>query len=150
MILDRLENAGQYRALGQGLAKGLAFLAETDFCGREDGRLGIEGSDLYAILMSYKTRPPEEAVWEAHRKYMDIQCVLAGAERIGWANLGELEPDGEYDPDKDAIYLRGVGSLFAAKAGTFAVFGPQDAHMPGIALGPPGLVRKVVVKVRVG
>ena len=150
MILDRLENAGQYRALGPGLAKGLAFLAETGFCGREDGRIAIEGDDLYAILMSYKTRPSEEGRWEAHRKYLDIQCVLAGAERIGWANLGELEPDGEYDPDKDALFLHGVGSFFAAKAGTFAVFGPQDAHMPGLALGPPALVRKVVVKVKVG
>lgn len=149
MILDRLSNVDYYKGLGRKLDRGFAFLTETDFCGLEDGRIEIDGDNVYAILSAGKTKPAADGVWEAHRKYMDIQYVIAGAERMGWAPTEELDPKGEYDPDKDALFLEGVGSFFLVKEGSFAVFGPHDAHMPGLAVAQPALVRKAVVKVKV-
>ena len=150
MIIDRLSNGEYYKGLGKKLDQGFAFLAETDFCGLEDGRIDIDGDALYAILSAGATKPAGDGVWEAHRKYIDIQYVIAGAERMGWAPVEELEPKGEYDPEKDALFLEGVGSFFLVKEGCFAVFGPHDAHMPGLSVGAqPALARKAVVKVKV-
>ena len=50
---------------------------------------------------------------------------------------------------EDFRLLAGEGDRVTAAAGTFVVFFPHDAHMPGLALGEPAPVRKVVVKVAV-
>jgi YhcH/YjgK/YiaL family protein len=39
--------------------------------------------------------------------------------------------------------------MVACTAGTFAIFTPEDAHMPCIAVNAPKPVKKVVVKVKV-
>ena len=38
----------------------------------------LRGDDVYAMVTSYHTKAPEEAAFEAHRKYIDIQAVVAG------------------------------------------------------------------------
>ena len=149
MIIDRLENAAIYASLCERMAKGLEYLRNTDFRGLEDGRHEIEGDEIYAMVMGYKTEPAGEGVWEAHRRYTDIQYMVSGAERMGYANLSDLSVKDAYDENKDALFLEGVGSFFVVREGAFAVFGPEDAHMPGMALAQPESVRKVVVKVRV-
>ena len=47
------------------------------------------------------------------------------------------------------LLLEGEGDFLAMVPGTFIILGPQDAHMPQIAAGAPGEVRKVVIKVAV-
>jgi YhcH/YjgK/YiaL family protein len=54
----------------------------------------------------------------------------------------------EYDADKDVMFLEGEGVLVPVLPGRFVVLMPQDAHMPGIARGAAGRVKKLVIKVR--
>jgi len=44
-------------------------------------------------------------------------------------------------------WLDGAGDYLTVGAGQFVILWPGDAHMPGIAAGVPGPVRKVVVKI---
>ena len=57
-------------------------------------------------------------------------------------------PDGSHVDQVFDPVIR-IGDRVTATAGTFVVFYPHDAHMPGLALGKPSPVRKVVVKVAV-
>ena len=149
MILDMTGNASVYASMGERLGNGLGFLVDTDVASMADGMHQIEGEAAYAIITTYDTRPEEEGTWEAHRRYVDIQCVLSGRERLGYAPLGQMTAKGDYGEAKDVVFLDGDGSFFTMGPGMFAVFGPEDAHMPGVAVGEPEQVRKVVVKVRV-
>ena len=45
--------------------------------------------------------------------------------------------------------LQGEGSFVLMPAGMFVILGPQDAHMPQIAVSDPSPVVKVVCKVAV-
>ncbi len=56
----------------------------------------------------------------------------------------------EYNPEKDIEFLTGEGDYVTLNKGSYAIFFPQDAHMPKIAPEDvPGKVIKVVVKVKV-
>ena len=149
MIIDQLSNADQYHGLGERVAAGLRWLVEHAGAGLPDGRCEIDGEAMYALAITYEPRDAAGAEFEAHQRYLDIQYVVSGVERMGWADLGTLTPRGEYDADSDARMFSGEPSWVTAAAGTFIIFKPQDGHIPGVATEGSGQVRKLVVKVRV-
>lgn len=147
MIFDTLANAALYKSISPRLAKGLAFLQETDLEALEVGRIELDGSALYVLIQEYETRTPEKGKWEAHRRYIDIQYVISGEECIGYRPLEEMETV-EYNETKDQAVLRGEGAMVLAKAGSFGIYFPQDGHQPCMAVdGKPAKVKKAVVKV---
>lgn len=160
MIVDQLENVnsdfyaglltkhGGAFKLADRLALGLKFLQEGNVLSLEPSRIELDGDKVFAMIQHYDTKPKEQGVWEAHRKYIDIQYVAEGQELMGYANLGHLQA-GEYDAEKDFVLLQGEGSYVLMKPGTFVILGPQDAHIPQVAVDAPQPVKKVVVKVAV-
>lgn len=149
MILDRLTNAAHYRKLHPLFAQAFDALQAEDWTQRKDGRYELAGPRLYAMVQRYQSKPREQGKWEAHRRYIDIQYVAAGAEQLGWADRDSLRITDSYDEAKEAMFLAGDGSFVKVAAGSFVVFLPHDAHMPGIALAGPEPVTKVVLKVAV-
>ena len=150
MILDELRSAPLYRSISPRLALALDFLQKTDFAGLAPGRHPVDGDSVYALVLNLETKPKKLAFWEAHRRYIDVQYILEGAERMGRADLRALKPTAEYDVEKDLHKLKGKGDFFTVPAGTFAIFWPHDGHMPDVAIKEPKPVKKAVVKVLVG
>lgn len=149
MILDSLKNAEMYYAIGGKLEKGLKYLQETDLMALEPGRHEI-GDGCFGMVSAYETKPVEDGFWEAHRKYIDIQYVFCGAERMGYANIDSLKTSKPYVEADDLHCLEGEGDILTVHEGEFTVFAPQDAHMPGLLLDSPKDVRKIIVKVPCG
>lgn len=158
MILDRIDNATRYRAIGDRLALALAALAGGDLNGKPDGRYDLDGDDVFALVQRYQTKPHEQCVWEAHRRYVDVQFVSAGVEVMGWLPLADARERVAYDPAKDVAFFeppdRGgrtaPPTLAVVSAGLFAIFFPTDVHMPQAMHGSGAAdVGKVVVKVAV-
>jgi len=147
MITDDIRNAATYNGVGTGIRMALEYLAKTDFAGMAPGRYDIDGNNVYALVQQYETKPREKGVWEAHRRYIDVQFVAAGIETMGYAPLGGLTVTQPYSTDKDCVLLAGDGDFLTVRAGVFVIFFPQDAHMPCLACAAPAPVRKVVVKV---
>jgi len=147
VIVDKLSNARSYSALGGGIVAALDYLRKTDFSALAPGRYELDGDKLYALVQQYDSKPREQGRLEAHRRYIDVQYVAEGAERMGYGNVDDLKVVTEYDGTKDALFLQGESDFVVMHAGSFAVFWPQDAHMPGIALQAPQRVKKVVLKV---
>lgn len=146
MIIDGISNASLYYVLGSGIEAALRYLEVTDFSKIEPEKHDI-GGGCFAIVQDYQTAPREEKRWEAHRDYIDVQYVASGAELMGYAGIEALRVVEDYDDSKDATFLAGDGSFVTARAGTFVLLFPHDAHMPGIAIDGPKAVRKVVMKV---
>ncbi len=148
MIFDTLDNYVRYATLGENFPAGFKFLLENDLTALPLGRIDIDGANLFALVQEYTTRPVGQVVWEAHRNYIDIQYVVSGQERMGFANLGTMQL-GEYVPEKDFQPMTGSGNHVDAFAGSFAIFFPQDGHMPGLLINSPEAVRKVVLKLKI-
>jgi len=151
MIVDKLENWQSYHF---GAAWKLAFeFLMTLSSDSEEKKYNILGEDIFAMVMSYDTKSSEAAVLEAHRKYVDIQTVLAGGEGIEWFPRDGLVVETKHDEVKDVEFYKRTCSGAArvdVSPGTFVMLSPQDGHMPGLKIGAnPELVKKVVVKINV-
>lgn len=147
MIFDTLDRASQYAGLGERMDAAFEYLRTADLNALQTGRVDLN-DDLYVMVQRFTTRPPETGVWEAHRKYIDIHYIVSGKERIGFANLSYMK-DGKEDPEKDMYYPTGNGHDVVLYPGCFAVFYPEDAHAPGLAVDQPEPIYKVVMKVRI-
>ena len=147
MIIDVLENANLYREVNNKFNKAFNFLRNMDLLRLNPGKYEIEGTSIYAIVDNYFTRPKEEGLWEAHRRYIDIQFVVKNKEQMGYANLDQMQNCTEYDQEKDILFFKGTGSYFIIPPGTFVILTPQDVHMPGVAIEKLESVKKIVLKI---
>ncbi|MDR0730547.1 MAG: YhcH/YjgK/YiaL family protein [Treponema sp.] len=150
MILDRIENSKLYAGLGSDFKEAFEFIAASHFEKAAPGRYVLKG-DMYYTLQIYETRPEAEAFFEAHRAYIDLQYVVSGRERHDYANISALTIRDAYNAEKDLVVYDGKGCGFVVNQGFFAVYFPEDAHMPNLRIdGNPEKMVKVVVKIPVG
>lgn len=127
------------------------FLKSTDLKTAEAKRYDIDGNNLFATVSEYISKNEENAQFEAHRKYIDIQYVIRGKEIMNVAPLTTMkELVTPYDGAKDIEFLT-VDKVvnYSADPANFFIFFPSDAHRPGLKDGVNSPVRKVVIKLRV-
>ncbi len=151
MIFDTLDNADRYASLNSRFAKAFEYLRTVDGT-QELGRVDLDGDDCYAIVQAYETKPVEKALFEAHRKYIDVQFVHSGRETILWAPLAAMKEETmAFTEEKDAALWKLVPDVtpIHISDGQFAILYPEDAHAPCVEWDKPEQVFKVVVKVAV-
>jgi YhcH/YjgK/YiaL family protein len=148
MIIDSIKNHTLYH-YGELWAKAFDFLRtlESDI---EDGKNIIDVDNLFAGIDRYATKARTDAKLETHQRYIDIQVLLSGTECLEIFPKDELTVREPYDPDKDAEFYEVPDTApvrITLRPGQFAVFFPEDAHMPCLNAGDTsGPVTKVVIK----
>jgi YhcH/YjgK/YiaL family protein len=154
MILDVCENWADY-AYGKNevWAAAFEFMASVKpDC--KDGRYEIMGDEMFALVQSYDTRDIALGKIEAHRKFIDIQALLVGSERMFYGASGVLDCCDEYNPDNDAAFYKYDAEKtleYILTPGVFTVFFPEEGHMPGISLKSGSApIKKVVIKIAAG
>lgn len=150
MIFDHLTNLNIYKGLSNDIYVGLAYLQQV----KPDIELGVYQitSRVKAIVSEYETKVKNEVGFEAHRKNIDIQYLLKGEERIACMPIEKLTETEPYSEEKDAAFYAAEGVVAQTMTigdGYFAIFFPQDSHMPQLCVNEPEMVKKVVVKVEV-
>ncbi len=148
MIIDKIENADLYKGISEGLKIGFEYLEQTNLEETEVGKYDLEGG-VKAIVSEYQTKDEKAGVIEAHKKFIDIQFIVKGEEKIGFFPLYDEMPTTPYNTEKDVMFFTEPVSYTKLGAGMFAVFFPTDVHQPNIRLNDSILVKKVVVKVPV-
>jgi YhcH/YjgK/YiaL family protein len=134
----------------EGLEAGFEFIEKTDLATLPLGKHEIHGDAVFALAMKAPSKTTDEARFESHRDYIDIQCLLSGEEMIGVAPTGQLQGATPYDAAKDLVFYATPGRYHElAIPRPFAVFFPWEGHMPMCHSGGPHELRKVVIKVRV-
>lgn len=128
----------------------LNFKAE-DFA---DGRYDLDDEGLFVNIQTYTTNPIENQKYEAHKRYIDVQYIICGNEGFCLKDISLMQPQDVIMPysEKDDIMFfsnKVKGDYCQLSSGEFLIMGPQCAHMPGIAVGNPSVVRKMVVKIPV-
>jgi YhcH/YjgK/YiaL family protein len=131
--------------------KAFTFLKNNDLPKLDIKRYDIDGDNLYAPVSEYVTKNEADAKYEAHRKYIDIQYVISGAEQMSVAPMSSLKEVTEpYSETKDVGFMTVKESKsFNAGPERFFVFFPSDIHRPGVKIGQNSQVKKIVVKVKV-
>ncbi len=151
MILDSLDQWPTYAGISPRFKKGFEFLRQVSDSIPE-GRNEIDGEDVFAIVVKTTTTPVAGREFEVHRKYIDVHYIHAGREAMAWAPLASLmKVTMAFDPEQDAALFALVPSpqMVNVLRGQFAVFFPEDGHIPSCTVDAPEPVFKVVLKVRV-
>ena len=135
--------------LNERVYKYLEMLRNANWDEMTDGRMELYDGD-YMNIETGMTKPVEECRWEAHRRHLDIQYVVTGAEDVEWAPLllGKVEED---RPDDDVYFYAAesiaAGATIHHQAGRFSIFTPEDLHRPLLTPQDTASIRKAVVKV---
>lgn len=149
MIYDHINNISFYRGLSPNIALGLDFLKQMN----PDTAVGVYQINprVKAIVSEYTTKEINEYGYEAHRKNIDIQYLLSGEERIACLPIERLKETKAYNEENDAAFYAVAPNPqeMIIGDGYFAVFYPQDGHMPQLCVNEPQNVKKVVIKVRI-
>ena len=147
MIIDSLENAKKYFPLNPLFPSAFAYLASRDAAALSE-RHEIEGTKLYALVSRAMGKKQNEAKLEVHRKYIDIQYIVAGPDSMGWKPMQRCDKVlAPYSEEKDVAFFADEPLLWCSvPAGSFAIFFPEDAHAPMVS---DGKVHKIILKVAV-
>jgi biofilm protein TabA len=149
MIHDKTENIIKYTCMHKHFIDVLRFFESAPVSERLDGKYEINDQGAYVVIETYETKDASDCFIECHRKYIDIQVVIEGIERVGVCHRSACDAF-LYDEEKDFQKLKGDTDLLTLGAGSFMIFYPDDAHMPRVRYGASsGTVRKAVFKVPV-
>ncbi|HUU28326.1 MAG TPA: YhcH/YjgK/YiaL family protein [archaeon] len=151
MVYSQLTHHTRYLALAPGLDKAFRYLREVADNPPADGRYEIDGEKVFAIVASYTTAPRIEKVYEGHYNYLDLQYLAQGGPEAVYYGNAETAPIAEdYDPARDFVRYgpESADSMVVLRKGDFAIFFPEDAHMPGVLFKEQAEVKKIVVKVK--
>ncbi|MDC6720845.1 YhcH/YjgK/YiaL family protein, partial [Escherichia coli] len=110
-------------------------------------------SPSYTKSVSWQHYPTREAVVnrpEVHRRYIDIQFLAWGEEKIGIAiDTGNNKVSESLLEQRNIIFYHDSEheSFIEMIPGSYAIFFPQDVHRPGCIMQTASEIRKIVVKV---
>jgi YhcH/YjgK/YiaL family protein len=152
MIVTDIKHFAHQGDMTLAFTKAIEFLRLRGLHDLPDGRVEIEGNNVFAIIQRYETHEADVPTFEYHRKYIDVQYLVSGEEIIGWTPAERITITAPYDAEKDVAF----GDMAAGKwtpvylqTGQAAVFWPEDGHAPKLAAGAPSAVMKIVVKIAV-
>lgn len=148
MIVDNIENLNKYKGFVAGIEDVIAFLEKNDLADYPCGK-HILNDDVYVNLQEYNTKNEEDAIPEAHRKYIDVQIMACGNEKMGYSDYSLMLPQIEYNPETDLEFVKGDVEYLIATPQNFFIFFPNDAHKPAIKIGSKEKVKKAIFKLRV-
>lgn len=153
MIVDRLDNWRIYfkEPVWESIFAQLQALNENTPAMEKK----IKDDDIILKVFSYETIGSNgpEAELESHKKYIDIHTTITKGERIEWYPTSVLKIIKPYDAAEDAVcYERPQPTCASLNmyTGIFAMFWPDDAHMPRLQVaGKSELIKKAVMKVSI-
>ena len=147
MIVDQLQNLSLYFPMHPDMRKAGEFLRAFRKTLGELRRYELTESGLFVNAETYLTKPAQGREGEAHRRYVDLQFVLSGRERIGVAPLETMTPAGDFQQEGDIGFYTGEYTQWAQlSAGDFALIWPHEAHLPGTQWNGESHVVKLVAK----
>lgn len=146
MIIDQIENYKIYSSISERISIAFDFIIKTDLNSLNTGKHIIQSDKIIAICQEYRTRTVQECKLEGHIRYLDLQYLIEGSEIIGFKTLRNQIPVEENKED-DYSFYSDESSLINFSKGMFAIFFPQDLHMPCIMTNKESIVKKIVIKI---
>lgn len=152
MIFDSIKNRRIYEALSPDFTVAFDFIERASREGLATGTYELDGKRIYAMVQEYETKQPSEARLEAHRKYLDIQYIDKGRERMDLTLLAKATVSEPYDEARDVAFFADAPIPVSAVLtdGEFGIFYPCDVHKPSLSAEDGRTrVRKILVKIEV-
>lgn len=138
------------KTLQEKINEALAAIEKVNFDETELGK-HIINDDVFLLVQKYMSKSADEARFETHNNYIDIQYVVEGKESVEVAPKTIMEVTEAYIPERDVEFYKDVenATKIVLTDGAYVILYPADAHKPGVAVGESAEVKKIVAKVRI-
>jgi len=149
MIFGSIENIRNYEKISPNFNKAIDYLLSLDLSRLQEGNFEVDGRSVYGFFKRFPLREPDSVLYESHKKYIDIQLLVRGDEKIFSARTQELKEKVPYDEQQDIVFHENAKNFVELdlRPGFFAVFFPDDAHKPCCLCGNSKESFKIVLKV---
>ncbi|MCI5648765.1 MAG: YhcH/YjgK/YiaL family protein [Fusicatenibacter sp.] len=149
MIIGNIEDLERCKGLEEKIRVCLDYARDRQMEQWPCGSYAMENG-IRVNINEYQTAPLcERKIFEAHKKYMDLQLMLLGREFTVFGKTSKMET-GTYDSEHDIMEAMGEKSgCWILEPGDFIVCDPEDAHKTGILITGPCTVKKAVFKIPV-
>ncbi|HEY9003740.1 MAG TPA: YhcH/YjgK/YiaL family protein [Mucilaginibacter sp.] len=146
--VDAVEFKKQYETNKATWDKVFKFLGDSSkLATLAPGKYPIDGKNAYASITYAPSKTFEASKWESHRKYIDLQYVINGEEKIGVVPLSKATVTEPYNEAKDVAHYSSDGTYYIATPKEFFLFFPADVHRPNIKVDGYDQVKKLVIKI---
>ncbi len=137
----------QYKKNKLVIDKAFAYLKCTNLDTLSVGQHTIYGDSLFARVSQNPTKAFDITKWEFHKKYIDIQYVIRGKEKMGITLIENLKVIEPYEDERETGFgLAETGKYYLADSSVFLIFFPSDAHRPNIKVEGWDKTKKIVLK----
>lgn len=147
--INNVEFARQYHLNKAVWDKVFDYLKTTNLDTVKPGKYPIDGDNAFATITDAPSKEFEKSAWESHRKYIDLQYLITGKEKIGVAALADATVTNPYDEKKDVANYNVEGKFYIASPEYFFLFFPENLHRPNILVDGYPRVKKLVIKIMV-
>ncbi|MDB5153953.1 MAG: hypothetical protein JWR54_2704 [Mucilaginibacter sp.] len=145
--VNSVEFKRQYEGNKEMWDKVFKFLGDNKLTTLAPGKYPIDGTNAYASITEGAPKNLEDSKWESHRKYIDLQYVIAGEIKLGVSPISAAKVTEPYNETRDAANYTAEGKYYVAKPEKFFLFFPQDVHRPDIKVDGYNTLKKLVIKI---
>jgi len=150
--VDKVEFARQYHKNKPYWDLAFKWMKEHDLSTVATGKYVLDSMNVTVnVTEGPSTMAFEKTRWEGHGKYIDIQYIASGKEKMGIAPMAGSKIQIPYNASRDVgFYLvdEAKAKYVVAEPGKFLIFFPSDAHRPNIKVEGSETVKKVVFKIK--
>ena len=99
---------------------------------------------IYANVCQYETSEWKN-LFEGHKNYIDVQCVIEGKEYIQVSNKKDSKVDKEYDPAKDVVFYqsKNIPKNIELSCKNLVVLYPEDLISSGQILFFRAIIKSI-------
>ena len=152
MIITNVNDEIQNKSLAKDIRFCIEFAKknENKILSLVNGSYDVGYNNIKMNLGKYFTKSENEKFWESHKKYLDVQIMINGTEKVAINDIRDMEVK-SFDEEKDLTILEGDKAFdIVMKTGDVLVFFPNDVHKPELNVSEndnSGNIRKIVTKV---
>ncbi len=145
---DWRQFARQYHKNTELWQKVFAWLASIDPATHPAGVHIIETDRAWATISEYTPAEAASGNIESHRRFIDLQYVTSGDEKMGLVKPADAVERAPYNDGRDiTFYTSDKVGYHTASPDRFFLFFPSDIHQPSIRGKSDKQSRKIVIKI---
>lgn len=129
----------------------IEYLTQLNVTEEDAEKKVIVNDKFFYSVQSYDTKSADECKLESHRKYIDIQIMVAGEESMEVVDISKLFVKEEYDEEKDIMFWQVPKRMAKTtlRTGDRIVLYPENAHRGAASIKESSHVLKIVGKVAI-
>ncbi|MFM9295098.1 YhcH/YjgK/YiaL family protein [Streptococcus sp. ST14] len=147
MIISEQSDFRRYAFVNKHFSKVCDFLENTNLTDLVDGKIDIDGKNVFANCMTYLADGVPGDIFETHKKYLDIHIVVENTEKMAVTSPVRAQSRVPFSEEKDiAFYDSKDYQIVELLPGNMLVTFEEDLHQPKIRCNDE-TVKKLVIKV---